>query len=136
MLTFRCKPPSGASSPYISAVSALTFRCKPPSGATSPSISAVFGSAFPKERLLSRKLTLRSLRNGFLWLRRALHPLRDVFRASPCFFFSLCTRWCVLSFYIYIFGGYCSCRAEIRKKITCYGPIKNLSPPLERKRVP
>jgi hypothetical protein len=28
-------------------------------------ISAVF-SAFPKERLLSRKLTLRSLRNNFL----------------------------------------------------------------------
>jgi hypothetical protein len=43
----------------------------------------------------------------------------------------------VLSFYIYIFGGYCSYRAEIRKReITCYGPIKNLSPPLERKRVP
>jgi hypothetical protein len=29
------------------------------------------------------------------------------------------------SFYIYIFGGYYSCRADIRKrKITCYGPIK------------
>jgi hypothetical protein len=43
----------------------------------------------------------------------------------------------MLRFYIYIFGGYCSCRAKIRKrKITCYGPIKNLSPPLERKRVP
>jgi hypothetical protein len=38
---------------------------------------------------LSRKLTLRSLRNGFLQLRRALHPLRDVFRASPCFFLFL-----------------------------------------------
>ena len=65
-------------------VSALTFRCKPPLGA-SPSISAVLrwlfalrlifqryqrwlfavSSAFPWERLLSRKLTLRSLRNGF-----------------------------------------------------------------------
>jgi hypothetical protein len=31
-----------------------------------PYISAVFGSAFPLERLLSRKLTLRSLRNDFL----------------------------------------------------------------------
>jgi hypothetical protein len=30
---------------------------------------------------------LRSLRNGFLKLRRALHPLRDVFPASPCFYF-------------------------------------------------
>jgi hypothetical protein len=54
---------------------------------TLPYISAVFGYAFPKERLLSRKLTLRSLRNGFLQLRHALHPLRDDFRASPCFFF-------------------------------------------------
>jgi hypothetical protein len=25
---------------------------------------------------------------------------------------------------------------KIKRKITCYGPIKNLSPPLERKRVP
>jgi hypothetical protein len=41
----------------------LTFRA-------SPYISAVSGSAFPKKRLLSRKLTLRSLRNGFLKLRQ------------------------------------------------------------------
>jgi hypothetical protein len=39
-LTFRCKPPLGASSPFISAESALTFRCKPPLGASSPFISA------------------------------------------------------------------------------------------------
>jgi hypothetical protein len=38
---------------------ALTFRA-------SPYISAVFSSAFPLERLLSRKLTLRSLGNDFL----------------------------------------------------------------------
>jgi hypothetical protein len=37
----------------------LTFRA-------SPYILVVFGSAFPKEQLLSRKLTLRSLMNGFL----------------------------------------------------------------------
>ena len=35
-LTFRCKPPLGASSPFTSAESALTFRCKPPLGASSP----------------------------------------------------------------------------------------------------
>jgi hypothetical protein len=28
-LTFRCKPPLGASSPFISAVFALTFRASP-----------------------------------------------------------------------------------------------------------
>jgi hypothetical protein len=35
-LTFRCKPPLGASSPFTLAESALTFRCKPPLGASSP----------------------------------------------------------------------------------------------------
>jgi hypothetical protein len=35
-LTFRCKPPLGASSPFTSAESTLTFRCKPPLGASSP----------------------------------------------------------------------------------------------------
>ena len=39
-LTFRCKPPLGASSPFTSAESALTFRCKPPLGASSPFTSA------------------------------------------------------------------------------------------------
>jgi hypothetical protein len=48
--------------------------------------------------------------------------------------FSFGTRWCVLSFYIYIFGGFCSYKTK--KEITDDGPIKNLSPPLERKRVP
>jgi hypothetical protein len=45
-LTFRCKPPLGASLPSISAVSLLTFRCKPPLGASSPSISAVSALTF------------------------------------------------------------------------------------------
>jgi hypothetical protein len=35
----------------------------------------VFGSAFPKEQLLSRKLTLRSLRNGFLKLQQTYTAL-------------------------------------------------------------
>jgi hypothetical protein len=35
-LTFRCKPPLGASSPFTSAKSAFIFRCKPPLGASSP----------------------------------------------------------------------------------------------------
>jgi hypothetical protein len=35
-LTFRCKPPLGASSPFTSAESASIFRCKPPLGASSP----------------------------------------------------------------------------------------------------
>jgi hypothetical protein len=112
-LTFRCKPPLGASSPFTSAESAFIFRCKPPLGASSPFTSA---------------------ESAFIFRCKLCIPLG----ASPCFlFFFLCTRWCVLSFYIYIFGRYYSYRIEIRKrKITCCGPIKNLSPPLERKRVP
>jgi hypothetical protein len=43
-LTFRYKPPLGASSPFISAVSTFIVRCKPPLGASSPFILAV--SAF------------------------------------------------------------------------------------------
>jgi hypothetical protein len=39
-LTFRCKPPLGASSPFTSAEPALTFHCKPPLGASSPFTSA------------------------------------------------------------------------------------------------
>jgi hypothetical protein len=35
-LTFRYKPPLGASSPFTSAESAFIFRCKPPLGASSP----------------------------------------------------------------------------------------------------
>jgi hypothetical protein len=45
-LTFRCKPPLGASSPFISAVSAFIFHCKPPLGASSPFISAVLAFIF------------------------------------------------------------------------------------------
>jgi hypothetical protein len=79
-LTFCCKPPLGASSPFTSAESAFIFRCKPPLGASSPfTFSGIcvdfsrfafylggISSAFPLERLWSRKLTLRSLWNDFL----------------------------------------------------------------------
>jgi hypothetical protein len=51
--------PSPQHLPSISAVFTLTFRA-------SPYISVVFGSAFPLERLLSRKITLRYLGNDFL----------------------------------------------------------------------
>src|SRR6187455_1486079 len=40
VLTFRCKPPLGASSPFTSAESTFIFRCKPPLGASSPFTSA------------------------------------------------------------------------------------------------
>jgi hypothetical protein len=93
-LTFRCKPPLGASSPFTSAESAFIFRCKPPLGASSPFTSA---------------------ESAFIFRCKLCIPLGTTFELLPVFFF-VCTRWCILSFYIYIFGGYCSYRAEIRKK--------------------
>jgi hypothetical protein len=39
-LTFHCKPPLGASSPFTSPESAFIFRCKPPLGASLPFTSA------------------------------------------------------------------------------------------------
>ena len=60
-LTFRCKPPLGASSPFTSAESALTFRCK---------LCIPLGTTLELLRLLL-----------------------------------FGTRWCALSFYIYIPWG-------------------------------
>jgi hypothetical protein len=87
VLTFCYKPPLGASSPFTSAESAFIFRCKPPLGASSPFTFIGIRVDFSRfafylggisvdfllyalhsflERLWSRKLTLRSLWNGFL----------------------------------------------------------------------
>ena len=79
-------------------------------------------------------------------------PYERIFVASSCsaspwgqllsfsllfHFFYLCTRWCMLRFYILHFlGDFALVELNKKGKITSYGPIKNLSPPLERKRVP
>jgi hypothetical protein len=43
----------------------------------------------------------------------------------------------MLRFYIYIsWGDFALVELNKKGEITNYGPIKNLSPPLERKRVP
>jgi hypothetical protein len=58
------------------------------------------------------------------------------FELLPVFpLFSLCTRWCMLKFYI-LLRDLALVELNKKGKITSYGPIKNLSPPLERKRVP
>jgi hypothetical protein len=104
-LTFRCKPPLGASSPFTSAVSAFIFRYKPPLGASSPFTSAVsafifrcklcipFGTTFEQKTyaaflrndfLLLRKTYAASLRTTFLMLREILCDceLRALLRAT------------------------------------------------------
>ena len=128
------------SSPSISAVSPLTFWCK---------FCIPLGTSFELLRLLFQQyLALHSLRNDF-WaenLRCAplgtafcsfvvlCIPLGTSFELLPVFLFSRCTRWCMLSFYIYIFGGYCSCRADIRKRenIKSYIKLHIISPKLIR----
>ena len=107
-LTFRRKPPLGASSPFTSAESALTFRCKLciPLGTSLELLRLLLRryqrwlfavcSAFLLERLWSRKLTLRSLRNDFLWLRQTYSAF---LRTTFCCFeeFSIVRRSFLLS---------------------------------------
>jgi hypothetical protein len=69
-----------------------------------------------------------------LYLRRALHPLRDDFRASPCFFLSALDGACSdFTFYIF-FGDFALVELDKKGKLTNYGPIKNLSPPFGKEK--
>jgi hypothetical protein len=92
-LTFRCKPPLGPSSPFISAVSAFIFRCKPPLGASSPFISVVSAFIFrcklciPFGTTFEQKTYAASPKERLLLLRQKLvvHSLVKTFRASSMF---------------------------------------------------
>ena len=115
-LIFRCKPPLGASSPFTSAESALTFRCK---------LCIPLGTTLELLRLLL------SAESALTFRCKLCIPLGMTFELLPVFFSF------PLAFTFTYFGGYHFYRMEIKKrKITCCGPIKNLSPPLESKRVP
>jgi hypothetical protein len=65
-------------------------------------------------------------------------PLGTTFELLPVLFFSLSALdGACLDFTFYIFlGDFDLVELDKKGKITNYGPIKNLSPPLERKRVP
>ena len=105
---FHYKPPLGASSPFTSAESAFIFRCKfcIPLGTSLELLRLLLRryqrwlfavcSAFLLERLWSRKLTLRSLRNDFLWLRQTYSAF---LRTTFCCFegFSIVRRSFLLS---------------------------------------
>jgi hypothetical protein len=63
-------------------------------------------------------------------------PLGTTFELLPIFFFSALDGACSdFSFYIFL-EDFALVELDKKGKITNYGPIKNLSPPLERKRVP
>jgi hypothetical protein len=64
-------------------------------------------------------------------------PLGTTFELLPVFFsFSALDGACSdFTFYIFL-GDFALVELDKKGKITNYGPIKSLSPPLERKRVP
>jgi hypothetical protein len=63
-------------------------------------------------------------------------PLGTTFELLPGFFFFALDGACSdFTFYI-LLGDFSLIEINKKRKITSYGPIKNLSPPLERKRVP
>jgi hypothetical protein len=67
VLTFRCKPPLGASSPSTSAESAFIFCCKPPLGASSPSTSAESAFIFSCRPPLGASLPSTSAESAFIF---------------------------------------------------------------------
>jgi hypothetical protein len=87
-LTFHCKPPLGASSPFISAVSTFIFRCKPPLGASSPFISAVSTFIFRCKPPLGASSPFISAVPAFIFLYKLCIPFGTTFEqityaASP-----------------------------------------------------
>jgi hypothetical protein len=63
-------------------------------------------------------------------------PLGTTFELLPVFSFSLHSMVHAQILHLQILGDFAIMELNNKRKITNYGPIKNLSPPLERKRVP
>ena len=116
-LIFRCKPPLGASSPFTSAESALTFRCK---------LCIPLGTTLELLRLLL------SAESAFIFRCKLCIPLETSLELLRLLLSALDGAFSAFTFTS--LGDFSL--IELKKKITCDGPIKNLSPPSERKRVP
>jgi hypothetical protein len=63
-------------------------------------------------------------------------PLGTTLELLPIFSFSLHSMVHAQILHLHILGDFALVELDKKRKITSYGPIKNLSPPLERKRVP
>jgi hypothetical protein len=85
-LTFRCKPPLGASSPFTSAVSAFIFHCKPPLGASSPFTSAVSTFIFRCKPPLGASSPFTSAESAFIFRCELCIPLGTTFELLPVYF--------------------------------------------------
>jgi hypothetical protein len=140
---------------YFSAAP-LIFRCKfcIPLGTSFELLCLLFRRysrwLFALRLIFQRYLALHSLRNDF-WaenLRCAplgmafcsfvvlCIPLGTTFELLPVFSFSLHSMVHTQILHLHIFGDFALVELNRKGKITNYGPIKNISPPLERKRVP
>jgi hypothetical protein len=122
-LTFRCKLciPLGTTLELLrlllSAESALTFRCK---------LCIPLGTTLELLRLLL------SAESALTFRCKLYIPLGTTLELLPCFFSALDGAFSAFTFTS--LGDFSL--IELKKEITCDGPIKNLSPPSERKRVP
>jgi hypothetical protein len=63
-------------------------------------------------------------------------PLGTTFELLPVFSFSLHSMAHAQILHLHILEDFALVELNKKGKITNYGPVKNLSPPLERKRVP
>jgi hypothetical protein len=63
-------------------------------------------------------------------------PLGTTFELLSVFSFSLHSMVHAQILHLHILGDFALMELNKKRKITNYGPIKNLSPPLERKRMP
>jgi hypothetical protein len=63
-------------------------------------------------------------------------PLGTTFELLPIFFFFQHSMVHAQILHLHILGDFALVELNKKEEITNYGPIKNLSPPLERKRVP
>src|SRR5688572_15215364 len=85
-LTFHCKPPLVASSPFTSAESAFIFCCKPPLGASSPFTSAESAFIFCCKPPLGASSPFTSTESAFIFRCKLCIPLGTTFELLPVFF--------------------------------------------------
>jgi hypothetical protein len=108
-LTFCCKPPLGASSPFTSAESAFIFRYKPPLGASSPFTSAESAFIFRCKPPLGASSPFTSAESAFIFRCKLCIPLGMTFELLPVFFsFPFALDGAFSAFTFTFFGGYCS----------------------------
>src|SRR5690242_19042960 len=107
-LTFRCKPPLGASSPFTSAESALTVRCK---------LCIPLGTSLELLRLLL------SVESALTFRCKLCIPLGTSLELLPCFFPALDGAFS--AFTLTSLGDFAliELKKEITWEITCDGPI-------------